>query len=86
MALGLPNQASLDAAWRRAEERRVYWDAHREQHTQDYPDQFVAVLGGNVIGHDPDLMSLVQQLRAQGHAIHNIWIEFMATGRQRLLL
>lgn len=86
MALTLPDRATLDAAWQRAEERRAFWDAHRAELTQTYPDQFVAVHRGDVIGHDADLMTLVQQLRAAGHDVHAIWIEFMASDRHKLLL
>lgn len=86
MALTLPDRASLEAARQRFEERRAFWDAHRAELTQAYPDQFVAVHRGEVLGHDPDLMSLVQQLRATGYAVQDLWIEFMATDRHKLLL
>ena len=39
-----------------------------------------------VIDYDPDLMSLVQRLRAGGHDVRDVWIEFVATDRHKLLL
>jgi hypothetical protein len=67
-------------------ERRAFWDAHRAELTQAYPDQFVAVRDGQAIGHDTDLMSLVQHVRIAGHDIHDVWIELMPTGRRKLIL
>lgn len=86
MALPLSDRATLDAAWQRAKERGVFWDAHRSELTQVYPDEFVAVSNRNVVDHDPDLMVLVQRLRAGGHDLQDTWIEFLATDRQKLIL
>jgi len=86
MALTVPERATLEAAMRRAEEQRAFWDANRAELTQAYPDEFVAAHDGDIIDHDPDLMSLVQRLRANGRSIQDIWIEFMATDRHKLLL
>jgi len=86
MAPTLPDRATLDAAWQRAEERRAFWDAHRATLTQQYPDEFVAVFNGDVIAHDPDLMSLVQYVRAAGYDVRDVWIEFLATDRHKFLL
>ena len=86
MARTLPDRAALDASWRHAEERRAFWDAHRAEFTQTYPDRFVAVHNQAVVDHDADLMSLVQRLRAAGHDVQETWIEFMATDRHKLLL
>lgn len=86
MALTLPDRATLDTAWQRAQERRTFWDAHRAELTRAYPDEFVAVSNGDVVAHDPDLMSLVQQLRASGREVTDMSIEFMATDRHKLLL
>ena len=73
-------------AWKRVEERFAFWDVHRVELTQAYPDQFVAVRDRTVIGRDPDLMTLVQCLPAAGHDVHDVWIEFMDTGRRKLTL
>jgi hypothetical protein len=86
MTRTLPERAVLDAAWQHADERRVFRDAHHAKFVEAYPDQFVAVDHGEVIAHDADLLSLVQQLRATGHDLRAVWIEFMATDRHKLLL
>lgn len=81
-----PDRAALDAAWQRANERRAFWDAHRAELTKRYPDQFVAVAGGEAVDHDPDLMALVQRLRVAGRDVRDVRIEFLATSRQKLAL
>lgn len=86
MTFSLSERAAFDAAWQQSEERRAFWDAHRAELVAAYPDQFVAVVDGGVIAADPDLLSLVQQVRAAGHELTVVWIEFMATDRHKLLL
>src|SRR5690242_14991379 len=65
MAVPLPDRATLDAAQRRAEEERAFWDVHRAELTQQYPDEFVAVRSSEVIDHDRDLMVLASRLQAK---------------------
>jgi hypothetical protein len=86
MALEVPDRAALDSALARAEKRQAFWDAHRVDFTARYPDQFVAVVDAAVVDHDADLMALVQRLRAAGHDVRSVWIEFMATDRHKLLV
>ena len=86
MAVPLPDRATLDAARKRAEEERAYWDAHRAKLTSRYPDEFVAALHGEVVGHDPDLMVLAQRLQAAGIEPKEATIEFMATEPEFFLL
>ena len=86
MAVPLPDRETLDAARKRAEEERAYWDAHRADLTSKYPDEFVAVQNGVVVGHDPDLIVLAQRLQAAGFAPNEATIEFMATEPELYLL
>ena len=86
MAATLPNEANLNAAMRRADEERALWDAHRTEYTRLYPDQFVAVRNGELVDHDPDLMLLVQRLRANGLDVGDLSVQFMASSQHRFLL
>lgn len=56
MTFSLSERAAFDDAWQQSEERRAFWDAHRSEFVAAYPDQFVAVAKGSVIGSDPDLL------------------------------
>lgn len=79
MAVPVPTRAALDAAQRRAEEERAYWDAHRADLTRRYPDEFVAVRGGEVVEHDPDLMVLAERLQIAGIQPKDAFIAYLAT-------
>jgi hypothetical protein len=86
MALNLPDRATLEATWQRAEEERAFWDANRARLSEQYPDEFVAVQHGEVVDHDPDLLLLVQRLQARGIGVPGVWLQFMATRNRPLLL
>ena len=86
MAVPLPDRATLDAARRRAEEERAFWDAHRADLISTYPDEFVAVQNDEVVGHDPDLLVLARRLQEAGIEPNQVMIEFMATEPELYLL
>lgn len=86
MTATLPDKADLDAAMRRADEDRGFWDAHRAEYLRLYPDQFVAVRNGEFLDHDPDLMLLVQRLRANGLDVADLSVHFLASRQQHFLL
>lgn len=86
MAVPLPDRATLDAAQRRAEEERAFWDVHRTELTQHYPDEFVAVRNGEVVEHDPDLMVLAERLQVAGIQPRDAFIAFLATKPECYLL
>lgn len=86
MALTTSEHAMLDAAWQRAEDERDFWDAQREMLMRQYPEEFVAVVKGEVVAHGPNLVDLVQQIGAAGHDVRTVWIEFLATDHHKFLL
>lgn len=83
---GIDDEESFQNSLRRAKEEQAFWDAHRARFMQEYPDEFVAVLDDTVLAHDEDLMSLVRKLKALGHELHDVYVEFMRTARRPLLL
>lgn len=79
MAVPLPDRATLVAARLRAEEERAFWSAHRAELTRRFPDEFVAVLNGEVVDHARDLMVLARRLQESGVRPNEAAIEFVAT-------
>ena len=43
-----------------------YSETHREELLNQYPEQWVAVLKGKVVGHTPDVYQLLDELRERG--------------------
>ena len=44
------------------------------------------MIDGRVVAHDPDFISLIQQLGKLGHALTDAWVEYMITERRPFLL
>jgi hypothetical protein len=82
----LPDRASLDAARKRAEENRAFWNAHRAALTKQYPNEFVAARNGEIVDHDKDLMALALRLQKAGIQSGDVSIERMATEPEFYLL
>ena len=86
MAVPLPDRETLNAARRRAEKERAFWSANRAELTRRFPDEFVAVLNGEVVDHDRDLIVLARRLQESGVQPNEAAIEFMATEQELFLL
>ena len=86
MVVPLPDREMLAAARKRAEEERASWSSHRSELTRRYPAEFVAVLNGEDIDHDRDLMVLARRLKDTGVRPNDAMIEFMATEPELYLL
>lgn len=64
-----------------------FWDAHYAELVRDYPDQFVAVRGGEVIAAGSELSLLVNELGSRGiDARTDVAIEFISLRSGRLVL
>ena len=46
----------------------------------------MAVTGGEVVAHEPDLRTLLRRLEELGHDLRDVWVEYMRTARNPLLL
>jgi hypothetical protein len=86
MSAPLLDKATLDAARKRAEEDRAFWQAHRVALTEQYPDEFVAARNGEVVDHDQDLMVLALRLQKAGIRSSEVSIERMVTEPELYLL
>lgn len=82
----MSDERSYQEAWRRAREEQAFWNDHRAAYRREYPDEFVAVIDGKVVAHDPDYMALVQQLGTLGYALTDAWVQYMMTERRPFLL
>jgi hypothetical protein len=84
---GAPDLEGAREAWERAEAQQQFWQAHRAEFLERYPEQFVAASpDGEVIAADADLRRLIELLVAQGHNPQDLWLQFIATDPQRYLL
>ena len=70
--MGVPNLVEAEAALKRVDRK--------------YPDQFVAVHGGEVVAASPDLESLLEQLAARSLRVQSVSARFVASNRYRYLL
>jgi len=86
MAVPPLDWATLDAARKRAEDARAFWDAHRAELTQQYPNEFVAMRNGEIVDHDRDLMALALRLEQAGIQSYERSIERMVTEPEIYLL
>ena len=64
--------------WERAEEEQRFWDEHYEELRSRHPDQFVAVVDGEVVATGRHLADIERELKAQGLRSGDAWLRFMA--------
>lgn len=84
--MGVPNLVEAEAALKRVEAETAFWAEHYQEYVQKYPDQFVAVHGGEVVAASPDLESLLEQLAARSLSVQSVSARFVASNRYRYLL
>lgn len=73
-------------ALRKAALERAYWEAHADQLTKRYPDQFVAVRDGQVIATSPDLQELERLLAERQMGVGRTWVRFLSADPRRFIL
>lgn len=76
----------INASFKAAEVERAFWHAHHDEFLKTYPDQFVAVLDGEVIATSPDLLKLDRLLKRKGVKMGSVWLKFMETNPRRYIL
>jgi len=71
-------EGALDQELERFEQDMAWIYAHHEALKQTYPNEFVAVYGGQVVAHSLDADTLVQELRQQyGDQASEIAVKFI---------
>jgi hypothetical protein len=66
----------LRALFKRAEEEQAFWTAHYDEFLSKYPNQFVAVLDGEVVATSAHLQELELLLRERGLKPTDVWTEY----------
>ncbi|MDE3096019.1 MAG: hypothetical protein KGK07_08460 [Chloroflexota bacterium] len=69
-----------------AAEEQEYWDRHYDEVLAKYPDQFVAVKDGVVVGAESDLAQLIFVLSTRHIDIRDTWVRFVTEDHSKLLL
>ncbi len=64
----------------------LYFDEHREELLQQYPDRWVAVYHQQVVGATKDLERLVRQLERKGIPPGRAFIEYLTDAETVLIL
>ena len=72
--------------WRKAEVERAFWEQHHQELRARYPDQFVAIRNGKIVGSGHDLSGLARDLEARGIKPREVRIQFVAATPQHLVL
>lgn len=55
-----------------------YWHGHRAEFLALYPNQWVAVFEGRMVGHDADNQALLDRLDEEGVDVLQAYIEFVS--------
>jgi hypothetical protein len=79
-----PEQAR--AMFKRAEEEDAFWATHYREFRERYPDQYVIVQAGEVIGTARDLLEVEAFAKAKALDVRDLSIEFMADPDEPLVV
>ena len=69
-----------------SEKERAFWGKHFREFREKYPDQYVIVHNGEVIGTSPDIHEVEALLHAKGLDIRDVWMKFMADPNEPLIV
>lgn len=81
-----PDDDRVAAGFQHAEAEQKFWEKHRDELSQKYPDQFVAVVDGAVIATATDLQQLLYALRTKSVDPPMAWVRFMASRPRQMIL
>ncbi len=82
----IPNPETARETLKEAQGEQVFWEKLYPELLERYPDQFVAVQHGEVIANNPDLTRLVVLLEAKHIDPTKVWVRFISSKSNRLLL
>jgi hypothetical protein len=74
------------AALREGAAQQEYWDQHQPELQRHYPDQFVAVLGGEVVATGKNLPELIAALEHADLDARRTWLRFVEATPRTLIL
>jgi hypothetical protein len=82
----VPSLEGARRAFDEAEAQDAFWEAHILELMEKYPDQFVAVRDGVVVATSPDLLVLLDALKAKGLGARDACVRYMETNPGRWAL
>lgn len=81
-----PGLAGARKAWKDADAEEAFWHDHYAEFLQKYPEQFVAVLRGEVIAVGADLFEIAGLLESKAIAPASVWHRFITANPERMIL
>ena len=82
----IPSIKKANAVWKKAETEDAFWQKHRDEFLEKYPDQFVAVHERSVIVTSRNLEELASMLTSKGLDLQKVWVRFITTDPTNVLL
>jgi len=67
-------------------EDMLYFDQHRQELLQQYPERWVAIYNQHVVGAAKDLKRLIQQLERKGIPPSQVFREYLTEQEDLLIL
>lgn len=69
-----------------AAEQLKFWNSHYDELLSTYPDQFVAMKDGQIVGAEPDLLRLIAVLGSKHIDIRDTRVRFITADYSKLIL
>lgn len=77
---------AIRASIKRVERDALFADAHQEEYAALYPDEWVAILDQNVVGHGENGIALIERLRSEGVDVSRVYLHFVPVNSPMFLL
>jgi len=74
------------AAIERMDQFHAFWIAHYADFQVQYPDEFVAIINQQVLGHSKDFLSLTDDLEARPEGRSGLQLRFVRVNSPSLVL
>lgn len=72
--------------WEAAEREQNFWEENYSRLLRCYPDRFVAICEGKVVGRNKDLIKLAQSLKRRNYDIKQVLVRYLTTRPARVML
>ena len=86
MTIEIPNREELDAHFYRFGRDVDYLNSIWAQVKKDYPDQYVAVYGGEIVANHRTLKKILAMLKTKGFPPNHTLIRFASKKPRRMIL
>ena len=86
MTIDIPNREELDAHFHQFSRDVDYFNSIWRQVRKDYPDQYVAVYGGEIVASHANLKRVLAALKAKAIPSNHTVVRFASKKPRRLIL